>query len=106
MILLHNATPRRQKPHRFHRRASETTMPYRTNEELPFPIRHRLPPHAQDIYREAFNHAFAAHAANAERDAIAARIAWGAVKRNYIKIEDTWVPKPAFGSQHGKTRGP
>jgi cation transport regulator len=24
-------------------------------------VRHSLPEHAQDIYREAFNHAFAAH---------------------------------------------
>ena len=37
-------------------------MPYQTNEDLPSSITRHLPPHAQDIYRAAFNHAFAAHA--------------------------------------------
>ncbi|MGD0433406.1 MAG: ChaB family protein, partial [Acetobacteraceae bacterium] len=30
-------------------------MPYRMNEDLPPSVRDHLPPHAQDIYREAFN---------------------------------------------------
>jgi cation transport regulator len=38
-------------------------MPYRMNDDLPASVRRHLPPHAQDIYREAFNHAFAAHGA-------------------------------------------
>ena len=37
-------------------------MPYRSNEDLPMAVQAHLPPHAQDIYREAFNHAFASHA--------------------------------------------
>ena len=36
-------------------------MPYRTNEDLPPSVARHLPAHAQDIDREAFNHAFAAH---------------------------------------------
>ena len=36
-------------------------MPYRANRDLPAPVQAHLPPHAQDIYREALNHAFAAH---------------------------------------------
>jgi ChaB protein len=36
-------------------------MPYATNVELPASVRNHLPDHAQDIYREAFNHAYAAH---------------------------------------------
>ena len=32
-------------------------MPYRTNHDLPPPVRHVLPAHAQDIYRAAFNNA-------------------------------------------------
>ncbi len=36
-------------------------MPYASNEDLPPPVRDHLPQHAQDIYREAFNHAYAAH---------------------------------------------
>jgi cation transport regulator len=34
-------------------------MPYATNHDLPLPVRGHLPLHAQDIYREAFNNAFA-----------------------------------------------
>jgi cation transport regulator len=37
-------------------------MPYRVNSHLPPSVRNHLPDHAQDICREAFNHAFAAHA--------------------------------------------
>jgi hypothetical protein len=36
-------------------------MPYATNAALPSRVRSVLPEHAQDIYREAFNHAYAAH---------------------------------------------
>jgi cation transport regulator len=32
-------------------------MPYATNDELPPAVADHLPPHAQDIFREAFNHA-------------------------------------------------
>jgi cation transport regulator len=34
-------------------------MPYRTNSDPPASVQAHLPPHAQDIYRKAFNHAFA-----------------------------------------------
>ena len=37
-------------------------MPYAVNADLPPSIRSHLPEHAQDIFREAFNHAHAAHA--------------------------------------------
>jgi cation transport regulator len=57
-------------------------MPYRSNSELPAPVRSHLPPHAQDIYREAFNHAFAAHPDDARQEERAHRIAWAAVKRS------------------------
>jgi cation transport regulator len=32
-------------------------MPYKNNSDLPDKINNILPQHAQDIYREAFNHA-------------------------------------------------
>jgi cation transport regulator len=35
---------------------------YRTNIDLPASVSDLLPPHAQDVYRAAFNHVFAAHA--------------------------------------------
>jgi len=68
-------------------------MPYATNSDLPPPVRHVLPHHAQDIYREAFNHAFAAHATDPRREEAAHRIAWAAVKRSYVKVGDTWVQR-------------
>jgi cation transport regulator len=68
-------------------------MPYQTNDDLPPAIARRLPPHAQDIYREAFNHAFAAHAGDPRQEEAAHRIAWAAVKRSYVKIGTNWVAK-------------
>jgi len=41
-------------------------MPYAINEELPAPVRKVLPRHAQDIYRAAFNDAFARYGAERE----------------------------------------
>jgi cation transport regulator len=67
-------------------------MPYRSNDDLPVPVRHHLPAHAQDIYREAFNHAFASHRGDPRQEEIAHRTAWAAVKRSYVKVGDDWVP--------------
>jgi len=36
-------------------------MPYTTNDDLPISVQRHLPPQAQNIYREAFNHAYASH---------------------------------------------
>jgi len=52
-----------------------------------------LPEHAQDIYREAFNHAFAAHAGESRQEEAAHRIAWAAVKRSYVKVENSWIAR-------------
>jgi cation transport regulator len=68
-------------------------MPYQTNDDLPVPVRRHLPPHAQDIYREAFNHAFSAHIGDPRQEEAAHRIAWAAVKRSYVKIGDSWVSR-------------
>ncbi len=67
-------------------------MPYRSNSNLPPSVRNHLPGHAQDIYREAFNHAYVAHADESDREERAHKIAWGAVKRSYVKQGDVWVP--------------
>lgn len=61
-------------------------MPYSHNTDLPPSVRRHLPPHAQDIYREAFNHAFAAHEGDLRQEEAAHRIAWAAVKRSYVKV--------------------
>jgi cation transport regulator len=70
-------------------------MPYRTNSDLPPSVRSHLPEHAQSIYREAFNHAYAAHAGDDRQEEAAHRIAWAAVKRSYVKVGDRWVPRAA-----------
>jgi cation transport regulator len=67
-------------------------MPYRMNDDLPSSVRSHLPDHAQDIYREAFNHAYAAHDGDPRQEEIAHRTAWTAVKRSYVKAGDAWVP--------------
>jgi cation transport regulator len=59
--------------------AEVIVMPYRSNSDLPPSVQAHLPPHAQDIYREAFNHAFAAHAGDPRQEEAAHRIAWAAV---------------------------
>jgi cation transport regulator len=74
----------------------EAIMPYRSNVDLPPPVRHHLPPHAQDIYREAFNHSFAAHAGDPHCEQRAHRIAWGAVKRSYVKVGESWIARDSF----------
>jgi cation transport regulator len=72
-------------------------MPYQANSELPPSVQSHLPPHAQDIYREAFNHAFAAHSGDPRREEAAHRIAWAAVKRSYAKIGNGWVGRSGRG---------
>jgi cation transport regulator len=66
-------------------------MPYSTIEDLPPALRHHLPEHAQEIYLSAFNHAWQGYAARADREAIAHRVAWAAVKRRYRKAGADWV---------------
>jgi cation transport regulator len=68
-------------------------MPYRVNTDLPPRVRNHLPEQAQDIYRETFNHAYAAHAGDMEREKRAHMIAWAAVKRSYVKADDHWAPR-------------
>ena len=72
-------------------------MPYATNTDLPPSVRRHLPEHAQDIYREAFNHAFASHSGDPRQEEASHRIAWAAVKRSYVKIGDEWVARPTSG---------
>ena len=72
-------------------------MPYATNDALPVLIRRHLPSHAQDIFRETFNHAYAAHRDDPRCEEGAHRIAWAAVKRSYVKIGKRWVAKAGLG---------
>lgn len=68
-------------------------MPYQTNAELPDSVQRHLPDHAQDIYRGAFNHAYADYTDDPRREEVAHRIAWAAVKRSYVKVGNSWIAK-------------
>ena len=68
-------------------------MPYQTNADLPRSVQAHLPEHAQDIYREAFNHAYAGHAGESRQEEAAHRIAWAAVKRSYVKVGASWIER-------------
>jgi cation transport regulator len=66
-----------------------SAMPYASNDELPLAVGNHLPPHAPDIFREAFNHAWDEYGGDEER---AFRVAWAAVERQYRKHGKDWVP--------------
>lgn len=68
-------------------------MPYKSINELPVGVKYVLPKHAQDIYKEAFNNAYEEYKDpeerrdDADREEVAHRVAWSAVKRSYEKGE-------------------
>jgi cation transport regulator len=68
-------------------------MPYARNSDLPATVRDYLPEHAQDIFRSAFNAAYLTYRNRADREAIAHRVAWAAVKRKYRKDGVTWLER-------------
>ncbi|TVR72683.1 MAG: cation transporter [Sphaerobacteraceae bacterium] len=61
-------------------------MPYNKRSELPDQVKDNVPPHAQDIYKEAFNNAIDQYDGDEER---AHATAWAAVKQKYEKDEDS-----------------
>ncbi len=69
-------------------------MPYHSLRDLPDSVRDHLPKHAQEIYKEAFNHAFeeyrdpADRRAGTDREETAHKVAWSAVKQKYAKGSD------------------
>jgi cation transport regulator len=68
-------------------------MPYATTFELPPAVR-RLPLHGQEIFLSAFNNAWQTYADRGldEREEVAFRVAWAAVKKRYRKRDEIWVP--------------
>lgn len=74
-------------------------MPYHQRSELPKGVKNNLPPHAQDIYQEAFNAAYEQYRdpedrrGDADREETAHKVAWSAVKRDYEKKGRHWVSK-------------
>ena len=69
-------------------------MPYAAISELPASVRDHVPKHAQEIYKQAFNHAWREYAdaadrrGDATREETAHRVAWAAVKEKYAKGDD------------------
>jgi cation transport regulator len=69
-------------------------MPYQNVSELPDSATNVLPNHAQDIYKEAFNSAYEQYKDpeerrdDADREEVAHRVAWSAVKKVYEKGDD------------------
>lgn len=75
-------------------------MPYGAVTELPASVKKVLPDHAQDIYREAFNSAYeeykdpAKRREDEDREEVAHKVAWKAVKNKYSKgVDGKWHPK-------------
>ncbi len=76
-------------------------MPYNKNSDLPQDLKDLLPKHAEDIYKEAFNSAYAQYKdkksrkGDRSREETAHAVAWGAVKQKYKKDTKTgkWILK-------------
>jgi cation transport regulator len=56
-------------------------------------VRSHLPAHAQDIYLAAFNNAWEEYASREDREVVAHKVAWAAVKKQYVKVGKEWVRK-------------
>ncbi|MCA9401954.1 MAG: ChaB family protein [Candidatus Omnitrophica bacterium] len=71
-------------------------MPYKSIKELPDNVRTHLPKHAQEIYQEAFNHAWEQYKDkskrkdNSTREETSHKVAWSAVKKKYEKKGEEW----------------
>jgi cation transport regulator len=76
-------------------------MPYATVDDLP-PALQRLPWHAREIFRAAFNAAWQSYADRVPQaqEEIAHRVAWAAVKKRYRKVGDFWIERPAAGHRN------
>lgn len=68
-------------------------MPYNRISELPDSVKDHLPKEAQQIYKEAFNHAWEEYANREDREATAHKVAWAAVKKKYRKSGEKWIEK-------------
>jgi cation transport regulator len=71
-------------------------MPYKSISDLPDNVRHVLPSHAQEIFKDAFNSAYDEYAERGPegREETAFKVGWAAVKHKYHKNEQTgkWDP--------------
>ncbi len=71
-------------------------MPYDQLEHLPTSVKNSLPAHAQEIYLAAFNNAWEGYKdpekrrGDDDRETVAHKVAWDAVKQVYEKKGDDW----------------
>ncbi len=76
-------------------------MPYQSLSDLPDSVQSHLPKHAQEIYKEAYNHAWEEYAnpdkrrGNESREEVSHKVAWAAVKKKYEQQNERWVRKGA-----------
>ena len=64
-------------------------MPYKTKSDLPESVKHVLPSHAQDQYKDKED-----RRDDASREETAHKVAWAAVKHEYAKgDDDKWHKK-------------
>lgn len=75
-------------------------MAYNSIDDLPENVRGVLPPHAQKIYKEAFNSAWRQYSepyqrkGENDRETTARKVAWSAVETSYEKRADgSWRKK-------------
>jgi len=75
-------------------------MPYSKLSDLPKTVKSKLPTHAEEIYRAAYNSAFDTYKdsedrnGSDDRETVAHKVAWSAVKDQYEKNDNNdWVKK-------------
>ena len=74
-------------------------MSYNNLSELPESVRNNLPEHAQEIYLAAFNSAWEQYKdpddrkGDDDRETVAHKVAWSAVKEKYEKQNNRWTEK-------------
>lgn len=74
-------------------------MPYRSLDELPENVKSVLPEHAREIYLAAFNNAWEEYRkpeerrGDSSREEVARKVAWAAVKQQYVKAGAVWERK-------------
>ena len=69
-------------------------MIYAANRNRPNSVQAHAPADAPDVFNTAFNAAWVAYGQRNpwQRDGIAHRVGWAAVKRRYHKVGHGWVP--------------
>ncbi|WP_027157318.1 ChaB family protein [Methylobacter luteus] len=75
-------------------------MPYKRLSDLPDNVKNHLPTHGQEIYLAAYNNAWDEYKdpedrryGDDDRETVAHKVAWAAVKKKYEKRGDEWVEK-------------